>query len=61
MALYLGNSEKLKLNMNNAVYLLNIFSRSSITNSIGLLSSENYILKSSDGLYLVVRGMNNYG
>lgn len=56
MALYLGSSEKLKLNMNNAVYLLNIFSRSSITNSIGLLSSENYILKSSDGLYLVVRG-----
>lgn len=55
MALYLGSSGKLKLNMDNAVYLLNIFSRSPITNSIRLLSSENYVLKSSDGFYLIVK------
>lgn len=55
MAIYLGSSEKLKINMNNAIYLLNIFSKSPITNSIKLLSSENYVLKSSDGLYPIAK------
>jgi hypothetical protein len=52
MALYLGNSEKLKININNAIYYLNLFSTTPITNGVRLLSSENYILKDSNGLYL---------
>ena len=44
MGLYLGNSENLKVNLNNT-----------ITNGIRLLSSDNYTLKDSNGLYLTVK------
>lgn len=52
MALYLGSSEKLKLVLNNATYNLNLLSTSLILNGIKLLSSEGYILRDSNGLYL---------
>lgn len=54
MALYLGNSEKLKFNLNGFLYHLNFFTSSSqsITNGIRLLSSDGYVLKDSKGLYL---------
>lgn len=52
MALYLGNSKKLKININNIVYNLNLFSETPITNGIRLLSSDDYILKDSNGLYI---------
>ena len=52
MALYLG-SDKVKLNLNNITYYLNLFSESPIANGVILLSSEGYILKDSNGLYLV--------
>lgn len=55
MALYLGSSEKLQINVNNIVYYLNLFSENSITNGIRLLSSDGYILKDSNGLYLTFK------
>lgn len=55
MALYLGSSDKLKINLSNAVYVLNLFSETPITNRIRLLSSDNYILKDSNSLYLTTK------
>lgn len=56
MALYLGDSNnKLKIYLNNVIYNFNFFSEAPITNGIRLLSSENYILKDSNGLYLTVK------
>lgn len=52
MALHLG-SEKVKLNLNGALYNLNLYSSTPIVETIRLLSSEGYILKDSNGLYLV--------
>ena len=51
MALYLGN-EKVKINLNDTVYYLNLFFKTPITNGIRLLSFDNYILKDSNGLYI---------
>ena len=58
MALYLGNSEKLKINLDNVVYFLNLFSENHITNGVRLLSSEGYILKDSNGLYITSKEEN---
>lgn len=55
MALYLGGSEKLKINLGNITYCFNLFSETPITNGIRLLSSEGYILKDFTGLYLTVK------
>lgn len=55
MGLYLGNSEKLKVNLNNVIYRFNLFAEIPITNGIRLLSSDNYTLKDSNGLYLTVK------
>ena len=56
MALYLGSSKtKLKVNLNGVAYYLNLFSKQPITNGIRMLSSENYILKDSNGLYLTIK------
>lgn len=52
MALYLGSSNELKINLNGVVYRLNLFSATSITDYVRLLSSDNYILTDSNGLYL---------
>lgn len=54
MALYLGSSEELKVNLNGVVYRFNLFSTTPITNFIRLLSSDNYTLQDSNGLYLTV-------
>lgn len=51
MALYLGN-EKVKINLDNISYYLNLFSETPITNGVRLLSSKRYILKDFNGLYL---------
>lgn len=53
MALYVGGSEKLKINLNSVVYYLNLFTTVPITNRVQLLSSDDYILKDSNGLYLI--------
>lgn len=55
MALYLGGSEKLKVSLNNILYSLNLFSETPITNNTRLLSSEGYILKDVNGLYLTAK------
>jgi hypothetical protein len=52
MPLYLGN-EKVKINLNGIVYKLNLYSSKKIEEIIRLLSSDRYILKDSNGLYLI--------
>lgn len=52
MALYLGSSDKLKINLNNVAYCLNLYSTTPITNGVRLLTLENYILKDSNDLYI---------
>lgn len=54
MALYLGG-DKLKINLDGVVYRLNLISQIPILNGIKLLTSENYILKDSNGLYLTAK------
>ena len=52
MALYLGSSEKLKVNFGNSACIMNIFSALSTIEGIILASSDECILKDFDGLYL---------
>lgn len=54
MGLYLGNSEKLKIRINNIVYTLNLFSEVPITNFAKILSLEGFMLKDSNGVFLTV-------
>lgn len=54
MALYLSG-DKLKINLDGIVYCLNLSSTTPITNGIRLLSSDDYILKDSSGLYLTAK------
>lgn len=55
MALYLGGSDKLKINLNSILYHLNLYSLAPITNGVMLLSSDDYMLKDSNGLYLTAK------
>lgn len=61
MGLYLGSSEKLKINLNSVIYKLNLYSEStgSVVEGIMLLSSEGYMLKDINGLYLTVESDEN--
>ena len=52
MTLYLGNSEKLKINLGDAIYIMNIFSALPTIEEIVLSSSDDCILKDFNGLYL---------
>lgn len=52
MALYLGSSGKLNVNINGVLYNFNFFSEAPMTNGTRLLSSESYILRDVNGLYL---------
>ena len=52
MALYLGNSEKLKINLGDAIYVMNIFSALPTIEEIILSSSDDCMLKDFNGLYL---------
>lgn len=54
MALFLG-SDRVKINLGGVVYCLNLHSTIPSANSIRLLSSDNYILKDFNGLYLTVK------
>lgn len=54
MALYLGEY-KVKINLDGIVYYLNISPSTPIVNGVRLLSSENYILKDLNGLYLTAK------
>ena len=55
MALYLGSSEKLKINLSNIAYNLNFYSSIPITNGIRLLSYDGHTLKDSNGMYLTAK------
>ena len=53
MALYLGE-ERMNLHLNDLLLCLNIYSPSDpITEVIRLLSSDNYILKDLNDIYLI--------
>lgn len=58
MALYLGNSEKLKINLGDAIYIMNIFSVLPIIEDVILSSSDDCLLKDFNGLYLVPKEEN---
>ena len=58
MGLYLDGSEKLKIILNGVVYKVNIYSSGTIVKGIRLLSSDNYILQDSNGVYLTVSDTN---
>lgn len=55
MALYLGSSNKQKVVLDGVTYNLNLFTPTSIENFVRLLSSDDYILKDTNGLYLTVK------
>ena len=55
MALYLGRSEKLKINIANAVCRFVISSQTPAPSGITLLSFDNYILKDSNGVKLTAK------
>jgi hypothetical protein len=61
MGLYLGKSEKLKVICSNVVYCLNVLAMTSDTNGIRLLSSDEYVLKDINDLYLTAKGDELYG
>lgn len=52
MGLYLGNSEKLKINLGDAIYVMNIFSALPTIEEVVLSSSDDCILKDFNGFYL---------
>ena len=55
MGFYLGSSGKRKLYWNNTVYRLNSYSKNLILNGVLLKSSDNYILKDKNGVYLTAK------
>lgn len=57
MALYLG-SDKVKLNLGDAIYVMNIFSALPTIEDFVLSSSDDYILKDFNGLYLIPKEEN---
>lgn len=52
MGLYIGNSEKLKINLGDAIYIMNIFSALPTIEDYILSSSDDCILKDFNELYL---------
>lgn len=57
MALYLG-SDKVKLNLGDTIYVMNIFSALPTIEDFVLSSSDDCILKDFNGLYLVPKEEN---
>lgn len=55
MALYLGSNGKRKIYLNGVAYCLNLFSSTLILNGIRLLTSDNYLLRDCNGLYLTAK------
>lgn len=53
MALYLGSSEKLKINLDSNAYCMNIFSALPTITEVILSSSDDYLLNDFNGLYLI--------
>ena len=55
MALYLGSGEKLKINIKGGSYFVNFYSSTPIISGVTLLTSDGYILKDTNGLYLTAQ------
>lgn len=55
MALYLGSSGKQKIILDGIVYHLNVNPITSFISNIRLLSSDNFILTDSNGIYLTIK------
>ena len=53
MALYLGNS-KVKVNINGVAYRFNLYADPPITNGLRLLTSEDFVIKDVNGVYITV-------
>ena len=54
MALYFSDNTKLKINLNGEIRCLNIGTPlPAVSKNIKLLSSDNYILKDINGLFLI--------
>lgn len=53
MALYLGSGDKIKIFLNGSQCRLNLLSTPLIITGTKLLTSDNYILKDSNGVYLI--------
>lgn len=51
MALYLG-SEKVKIKLGSSARIIELYSNIPITTGVILLSSDGYILRDSNGLYV---------
>lgn len=54
MALFLG-SNQVNIKLDGVVYCLNLYSTAPVVNRISLLSSDGYVLKDFNGLYLLPR------
>ena len=54
MALYLG-SDKVRININGIVYDLNLYSEVAILDGLKLLTSEGYVLKDINDLFLTAK------
>lgn len=54
MALYLGSSKQ-KISVGASSCNANFYSTAAIVNGIALLSSDNYMLKDKNGLYLTAK------
>ena len=54
MALYLGD-KKVKINLGGVVYNLNVITATLVTNGVRLVSSDDYTLKDSNGVYLTTK------
>lgn len=55
MAIYLGSSEKLNLNVDGVTCYINLFFETPAINKIKLLSFDGYLLKDSNGVYLIAK------
>ena len=60
MALYLGSNKKI-ININGTSFKLHIYETESIINGTKLLSSDNYVLKDLNGLYITIKEGENNG
>lgn len=54
MALYLGSSKQ-KISAGSSSGYVNFYSTVAMVNGIALLSSDNYMLKDKNGLYLTAK------
>ena len=54
MGLYLGSKE-VDIVLNGNIFYLNIFSETPITDGVLLKSSDGYILKDTNGAYIIAK------